>query len=372
MGVFKKANNWYIDYYAEGRRKREKIGPSKKQAVIVLDKRRVQIAENKFLDVKKNEMVLFKDMASLYLEAYSKPNKKSYRRDISCVNNLNPVFGGRYIHEVIALDIEKYKLKRQEKVSNATVNRDVACLKHILKKAVEWGKATHNPATNVKLLKERNARIRYLEEEEIKALVDASSEHLKPILVTALNTGMRKGEILGLKWKDIIFRQRVIVLLDTKNNERREVPVNDVLFKTLLRVRKNLASPYVFCKKDGKSYSNVRRSFDAAKQKAGIQDFRFHDLRATFASHLVMAGVDLKTVQELLGHKSYEMTLRYAHLSPDHKKAAVDILGRKMDTIWTPSGSVRKEARNGELCNGDLESLTRNAPVAQVDRAAVS
>ena len=131
MGVLKKGNNWFIDYYVEGRRKRERIGPNKKQALIVLQKRKVQIAENKFLDVKKNERILFKDMANLYLEAYSKPNKKSYRRDISCVNNLNSVFGGRYIHEITALDIEKYKLKRQEKVSNATVNRDVACQTYI-------------------------------------------------------------------------------------------------------------------------------------------------------------------------------------------------------------------------------------------------
>ena len=167
--------------------------------------------------------------------------------------------------------------------------------------------------------------------------MDESPDHLKAILITALNTGMRKGEILGLKWKDINFRQRVIVLLDTKNNERREVPINKLLFEVLLPLRKNPDSPYVFSKKNGKPYSNVRTSFETTKEKAGIEDFRFHDLRHTFASHLVMAGVGLRTVQELLGHKSYEMTLRYTHLSPDHKKAAVDILGKKMDTIWTPS-----------------------------------
>ena len=85
-----------------------------------------------------------------------------------------------------------------------------------------------------------------------------------------------------------------------------------------------------------------------------------------------MAGVDLRTVQELLGHKSYEMTLRCAHLSPDHKKKAVDILGKKMDTIWTPNDNERKEAKDGELCNSDVEGIPENAPVAQVDRAAVS
>ena len=372
MAIFRKANNWYIDYYINGRRKREKIGPNRKQALIVLQKRKVQIAENKFLDVKKNEKIFFEDMAKVYLEAYSKPNKKSSRRDESCIGNLNRFFGAKYLLEITPLGVEEYKLERKKDVSNATVNRDLSCLKHILKKAVEWGKIAHSPITDVKLLKERNTRTRYLEEEEIRKLLEESPEHLKAILITALNTGMRKGEILGLKWKDIAFRQRVIVLLDTKNNERREVPINKLLFKVLLAVKKNPDSPYVFSKKNGKPYSNVRRSFETTKGKAGIEDFRFHDLRHTFASHLVMAGVGLKTVQELLGHKSYEMTLRYTHLSPDHKKAAVDILGKKMDTIWTPSGSRRKEEENSELCNYDLESIPENAPVAQEDRAAVS
>ncbi len=372
MAIFKKNDNWYIDYYINGRRKRESIGPNKKQARTVLQKRKVEIAENKFLDVKKNEKILFKDMAKVYLEAYSRPNKKSARRDESCIGNLNRFFGTRYLLEITPLGAEEYKLERKKNVSNATVNRDLTCLKHILKKAVEWGKITHNPITSIKLLKERNTRTRYLEEEEIRKLLEESPDHLKPILITVINTGMRKGEILGLRWKDINFRQRVIVLLDTKNNERREVPINKLLFKVLLAIRKNPDSPYVFCKKDGKPYSNVRRSFETTIGKAGIEDFRFHDLRHIFASHLVMAGVGLRTVQELLGHKSYEMTLRYTHLSPDHKKAAVDILGNKMDTIWTPSGSGRKEEENSKLCNYDLESIPIHAPVAQVDRAAVS
>ena len=134
MGVFRKGKNWYIDYYVKGRRKREKIGPSKKQAQIVLQKRKVQIAENRFLDVRKDEKILFKDMAKVYLEAYSKPNKRSSRRDATCIRNLNSVFGKRYLHEITPLEIEKYKLKRKEKVSNATVNRDLGCLKHILRK----------------------------------------------------------------------------------------------------------------------------------------------------------------------------------------------------------------------------------------------
>ena len=365
MGVFKKRNNWYIDYYVQGRRKREKIGPNKAQAQVVLQKRKVQIAENRFLDVRKNEKVLLKDMAKLYLEAYSKPNKRSARRDETSIRNLNSILGGRYLHEVTPLDIEKYKLKRKEKVTNATVNRELQCLKHIFKKAVEWGKISDTPAAKVKLLKERNTRIRYLEEEEIKVLLEASPGHLKSIIITALNTGMRKGEILGLKWKDIDFRQRVICLLDTKNNERREIPVNDILFKALLAVRKNPASAYVFCKKDGTPYSNVRSSFETAKKKASIKDFRFHDLRHTFASHLVMAGVGLRTVQELLGHKTIDMTVRYAHLSPDHKKRALDILCKRMDTIWTPTTNKKEESEKVSFPELENTSISEDAPVAQ-------
>jgi len=111
--------------------------------------------------------------------------------------------------------------------------------------------------------------------------------------------------------------------------------MNDIVYRTLLGIRKKGDGPWVFCKKNGERYGNVRKAFEGAKKRAGIVDFRFHDLRHTFASHLVMAGVDLKTVQELLGHKSFEMTLRYAHLSPEHKKRALDVLGKRLETNWS-------------------------------------
>jgi integrase len=105
---------------------------------------------------------------------------------------------------------------------------------------------------------------------------------------------------------------RIIYILDTKNSKGREIPMNDIVYKTLLAIKRKSDSPWVFCKKNSERYGNVRKAFEGTKKRAGIADFRFHDLRHTFASHLVMAGIDLKTVQELLGHKSFEMTLRYA------------------------------------------------------------
>ncbi len=105
--------------------------------------------------------------------------------------------------------------------------------------------------------------------------------------------------------------------------------MNDIVYRTLLAIGR-ADSPWVFCKKNGERYGNIRKAFEGARKRAGIVDFRFHDLRHTFASHLVMAGVDLRTIQELLGHKSFEMTLRYAHLSPEHKKAALDTLCKRL------------------------------------------
>ena len=170
-------------------------------------------------------------------------------------------------------------------------------------------------------------------------------------------------KLLNLKWKDLDFHNRLIYLSDTKGANKREIPMNEVVYKMFLRVRKNPNSPYVFCHKNGKPYKDLRASLDKAAKEAEIERFRFHDLRHTFASHLVMAGVDLKTVQELLGHKTIEMTLRYSHLSPDHKKAAVEVLGRRMDTIWTPKEKIREEEK--------IE-LTKSLPVDEYKDAEVA
>ena len=124
--------------------------------------------------------------------------------------------------------------------------------------------------------------------------------------------------------------------------------MNDIVYTTLLGAKKHQNSSYVFCNKDGRPYKDIKKSFHTALKKAEIEDFRFHDLRHTFASQLVMAGINLPVVQRLLGHKSIQMTQRYAHLSPSYEKAAVDHFCEQMDTIWTPKGiSENSEKRQG-------------------------
>jgi len=342
-GVYSKGENFYIDYYAHGRRKREMIGPSQKVAEVVLKKRKVEIAEGKFLDIKREARIKFNDFADQYLEAHSKQNR-SYYTDCKNMNVLKRFFGGKDMQDITALDVQRFKIQRASEVSVATTNRALALIKSMFNRAVEWKKLTENPCTTVKLFKENNQRLRYLEQEDMKKLLDNSKGYLHAIVITALFTGMRKSEILGLKWKDCDFNRGLIRLTRTKNNETRTLPMSDKVKSALIAVQKHLESAYIFCKKNGKPFGNVRKSFDKLLKVCKIDGFRFHDLRHTYASQLVMNGVDLNTVRELLGHKSLQMTLRYAHLSPDHKRRAVDILSRRMDTIWPPEpGSVKDE-----------------------------
>ncbi len=265
---------------------------------------------------------------------YAKVNKISWKRDQVSLKNLSEYLGNTLISDIAPCVIESYKKRRLEKVKNVTVNRELACLRHMFNKAIDWGMIETNPCKKVKLFKENNQRVRYLDNQEIDRLYINCSEHLKPIVMTALFTGMRKGEILKLKWEDVDLIRRIIYIVNSKNGEIREIPINDQLLKLLESLERK--SQFVFVKEDGKPYIDIDTGFKAALRRAKIDNFRFHDLRHTYVSHLVMSGVDLMTVKELLGHKTIKMTLRYAHLSASHKMKAVQSLkffdGHFLDT----------------------------------------
>jgi len=158
-------------------------------------------------------------------------------------------------------------------------------------------------------------------------LLSKCSTILKMIVKLALHTGMRKGEILHLTWENVNLRERYIELVDQKNGERSTIPLNQTAIETLRAVPRRLGSKYVFPgKMPGKPFFDLKRQFEKAVADAKLEGVTFHILRHTCASHLVMAGVDLVTVKEIMRHKSIEMTMRYAHLSPEHKKSAIDAL----------------------------------------------
>jgi integrase len=142
--------------------------------------------------------------------------------------------------------------------------------------------------------------------------------------MVALTTGMRRGEILGLKWDYMRLENRLIILPVTKNNTVRVLPINDTLYRILSEMAREAS--YVFGNGNGGHIGDIKHSFTSACKKAGITDFRFHDLRHTYASHLAMRGVHIRPLQELLGHKTLAMTQRYSHLAPEQLQNAVKLL----------------------------------------------
>jgi integrase len=332
MGVYQRGDNYYIDFTFKGQRIRESIGPSRKGAEKVIAKKKAEIAENKYLDIRKDpDPVTFHEFAKEYLK-WAKTNKKAstYSRDISIMRGLDKEFEGKNIQDVTSWLIEKWKSKRSDKFKPGSVNRELALLKHVFSKALEWKRIKENPAQKVKRLKGAARRVRYLMPDEIQTLLSNCEGLLrgllKPMVTVALHTGARKRELQGLEWSNVNFDLGFISLLDTKNGERRDIPMNETVRATLKAMEQR--GRLVFSNRNGNQIDScaLYLAFYEALKKSKIEDFKFHDLRHTFASNLVMAGVELNDVRELLGRKKMDMTLRYAHLSPKHKRKVVNIL----------------------------------------------
>jgi integrase len=343
-GLYKRGKFWWLRYAGpDGRIRYESSGSaSKKKAQDVLIQRKNEVREGKDPSaLKRIPNVSFRELSEQYLSWAER--QRSYRSKKGFIKQLLNVFGNIPLRKFTTMLVEEYQSAQlNDGKSHSTANRHLATLKHMFTKAVEWELAEEvvlKKVRRVKQLPENNRRLRYLSMEECSEFISACSSHLRPIVITALNTGMRKEEILSLKWdENIDLKHRFILLTNTKNGERREIPLNQVLFETLQSVPRHINSPYVFVDDEGRRFTDVKRSFKTACRKIGIKDFRFHDFRHTFASHLVMAGVDITTVKELLGHKTLTMTLRYAHLSPSHKADAVSIL----DGMLNYDSSIQK------------------------------
>ena len=322
--IYQRGRIWYIDYSLNNQRVRKSVGTSKKMAELALKETELQIAKGEFLGVIIDRKITFDVLSNEYLK-FSQANKRPmvYKRDRIIIKHLLKTFSGYETKTISAHDLEEYKSIRIADVSPATVNREVTCIKHMFNKAVEWQYLKHNPLLSVKRFKEPPGRLRYLTANEINSLLNVCTNHLKPIVIMALNTGMRKGEILNLQWSDVNLNDRVITIKRSKNNEIRTIPMNDLLYSTLKQLSNGCTNGQPVFTYDGKPLRDIRRSFETACRNAEIEDFRFHDLRHTFASQLVMADVNIRTVQQLMGHKDIRMTMRYSHLSDSHLKNAV-------------------------------------------------
>ena len=351
MAVYSKIRNdgttaWFYDFMHNRVRYRGIGGASKTQALRTLDKKRSEILSGEFGLAKKIGNPKIEKFTELYKQR--REHLRSKERDVLSVKTLLKFFKGKYLLSVMSSDIEDYiGSRRKDGVSNATINRELACLKRMYNLAIKWEQAKKNPVNDVDFLEEPPGRTRFLSEEEGQLLIECSSDHLKPIIMTALNTGMRLSEILTLKWNQIHILSVIepyLELTETKNNKKRFIPLNDDMVE-LFKSFKDNDSQYVFLGIRGEPLKSVRKPFSRALKKASIEDFRFHDLRHTFASHYVMNGGDLMALKEILGHSNMKMVERYAHLASAHKRRQINNLKGKF-LICHPIATALKKAQN--------------------------
>jgi len=318
---------------------------------------------------KQEELIQQQTTLKGFLEVHYEPwvlvERKAGKRTMKMVRSNFDHLLNRPLIEITKLDIIKWRTKKLKKgIAPATVNRTTTSIKGVITKAVEWGLISSNPLAGLKSLKEDSSpNVRYLLNEEMTSLRNSLglrdlriktqrenhivwckargythprsllsqkfSDHIEPMVLLAVNTGMRRGEIFNLKWSNINFstKQLTVVGKVSKPGNTRYIPLNKEVLNTLHLWKKQADSAVlVFPNRVGTPFENINKAWRKLRNDAGIKNFRFHDLRHHFASMLVMKHVDLNTVRELLGHSDIKMTLRYAHLAPEHKAAAVAVL----------------------------------------------
>jgi site-specific recombinase XerD len=356
---------WWIRYAdAMGRIRREKAGP-KSAALTLYRKRKTEALQRKKLpESLRSPMVSFAELAHDAL-AYSKAHKRSYDDDVFRMEGLLARFRERAADSITPQELERHLAETAEE-SNwapATVNRYRALISLVYRLGIESGKVKENPARLVKHRQENNARVRWLsgeEEARLRSAIEARRPEHMPELDLALHTGLRLGEMYGLAWENVNLARRVLTIPRSKNGETRHVPLNSTARAALekLRAQGDGWGP-VFRNADGGRLTGPRYWFDPAIRAAKIRDFSWHCLRHTFASRLVMAGVDLRTVQDLMGHKSIAMTVRYSHLTPKHTLAAVERLAA------SPSATLSGEATDTKTSTGQTEGFEREGAYVQ-------
>lgn len=349
MAIYKKNEKWYYQFMLNGERKHGLCpGASDKKEAEQYEstiKFRLVQQQNGVIPREEKNVPLYK-LRTMY-EKYSKTNKKSYKSDIYMLNIITNYFGGNMIvQKITPCKIEQFKdfLKTERNSKNSTINHYLTLMSKMFNIGIDNGIVRNNPLQKVGKLREDNNKTRYLTIAEEKRLfkeiereyevLDRDTKqkkfvqpylYLKPIIITALQTGMRRGEILNLKWENIDMEQNFIELLETKSGKARKIPISPTLNNVFKNIKRT--SDFVFVNpKTNQPYIDLKKSFHTVIDRAGIKDFRFHDLRHTVATRLVEKNIDLSVVKDILGHSKITTTQRYAHPVPQRKLEAINIL----------------------------------------------
>jgi integrase len=383
-GVFEHPRDsgvWWVCYFDDkGKRHREKAGP-KSLAIDLYTKRKNEVRERRFFpeDIRRREVPLAE-----VIDDYLERNRGTLRwmdHYERYGRFWKGVFKGKTLREILPGDVERAIAKRRAEgslrrgkdekrrpLAPASINRELAFLRRIFNVAIADEKIESNPVRPRFFTRENNQRVRYLTDDEEQRLRKAIGEDDWPTVAIALHTGLRRAEQFGLRWEHVDFTTGTLTVPRCKSGKARHVPMNETVRETLRALPSRLKGAWVFPSATGETPLDAQnfynRVFVPALKRAAIQGFTWHSLRHSFASRLVMAGVPLRTVQELLGHQSATMTLRYAHLSPEHQLDAVRKLdsGRATATRTATSPEAAKTAaRAGGQAAGITEELSGGA-----------
>jgi integrase len=364
-----------MTYYAEyGRGKRHRVGPADALAPSkAFERARIVLAEAALGNdpaeaLKDAKAHTFRSFLDEVYEPWAKANIRTTKNTLLRLRANFPDLQNKRLDEINAWVVEKWRAARLKAGAKAaTVNRDLDDLRSALAKAKTWGLLEEHPLAGVKRSRtDDNATVRFLdndEERRLRAALDAREErirgeryranawraergyptmpdlrrvafadHLKAMVLISINTGVRRGELFSLEWRDVDLQRAMLTVRgqSAKSGRTRHIPLNAEALAALQgwHAQRPELDGLVFPGRNGDRLDSVRKAWLAVLADAKIRSFRWHDQRHHFASRLVMAGVDLNTVRELLGHASYQMTLRYSHLAPEHKAAAVAKLVR--------------------------------------------
>jgi integrase len=267
--------------------------------------------------------VTLTDLWKDYYDWAEKTQKDHSNKKRRWMKWIKPNLGSVPLSKLSTKAVEQFQLQMLDMgLKPATANRVTALLKHLIKRGVDWDLVPPEALVRVrrvKQLREPPGRVRFLKDDEIETLLKCCDDKLRPIVTTAVFTGLRKGELMRLRWEDVDLAAGMLVVRNSKSGKSRTVPITEPVKSTLEALPRFLGSPWVFWTEPaGQARKNIRRAWDKAIKESGITDFRFHDLRHTAGSKMANAGVDLYVIMSVLGHSSFKMVERYAHLDPGH------------------------------------------------------
>lgn len=340
MGLYKRGKTWWLSFSCYGKQVRLSTGKDKKKsAEKVYHKVMNEVAEGKWFEKPHGENKTFSEMMKKYMDEHSIIKKRSTSRDTASLKHLLPFFE-KYTLSVLTQQpalINQYKVERLKSgAAPSTLNRELALMKHAFSLAErEWQWVQSNPVKKTSMEKEKPPKDRWLTSDEEKSLLSVMPQWIQDVTLFGVDTGCRRGEILSLPWKCVDLQKRVVTIFGQKTGEWRGIPLTERLHEmlsvrsTTIKVRP-LPNDVVFTNPLGMPLNihELRWSFEEALKKACIEEFRFHDLRHTFATRLAQNGVDLFTIQKLLGHKSYATTQRYAHHYTESLRLGINVLDR--------------------------------------------